>query len=83
MPEVALAFFIISECSCAWLLDTGLTCIMEENVRLLEEVAKLMPNQGISIVSFRRLYPSGESIIACPFLYQTLCRTDTRFRTRV
>ena len=36
---------------------------MDENVLLLKEVSELMPNQGISIMSFRRLYPSGESIV--------------------
>jgi hypothetical protein len=45
---------------------------MEENVLLLKEVSQLMPNQGISIVSFRRLYPSGGSIVlayACIVIY--------------
>jgi hypothetical protein len=37
--------------------------IMDENVKLLEEVSLLMPNQGISTMSFSQLYPKGESML--------------------
>ena len=35
--------------------------IMDNILRLLEEAALLMPNQGISIKSFSRLYPSSKA----------------------
>jgi len=42
---------------------------MENNLRLLEEVTGLVPNQGISVRSFRRLYPSSKALVALLDIY--------------